>query len=85
MPRTLWSDAQAALVSALIQARKEAGLSQAALAGKLRCHQSLIARIESGERRIDVIELVVLARAIGVEPAEIVTGLLGVIPPDAVL
>lgn len=83
MPRTLWGNAQASLVSALVQARKEAGLSQAALAGKLRCQQSLIARIESGERRIDVVELVVLARAIGVDPADIVMGLMPVVPADA--
>lgn len=83
MPRTLWGEAQAVLVSTLIEARKRAGLSQAALAGKLRCQQSLIARIESGERRIDVVELVVLARAVGADPAEVVSGLMGSVPLDA--
>ena len=83
MPKTLWSDAQAALVAALVQARKEAGLSQAALAGKLHCQQSLIARIESGERRIDVVELVILARAIGVDPAGVVHHLIEAVPADA--
>ena len=83
MPKTLWSEAQAALVEALVQSRKAAGLSQAALAAKLRCQQSLIARIESGERRIDVVELVILARAIGVDPAKIVHHLIEAVPPDA--
>lgn len=72
-----------ALVGALVQARKEAGLSQAALAGKLRCQQSLIARIESGERRIDAVELVILARAVGADPAEIVRQLAGSVPAGA--
>lgn len=83
MPKTLWSDAQAALVAALVQARKAAGLSQAVLAKKLKCQQSLIARIESGERRIDVVELVILARALGVDPAEVLRQMAGSVPLDA--
>lgn len=83
MPKTLWSEAQAALVAALVQARREAGLSQAALAARLRCQQSLIARIENGERRIDAVELVVLARAIGADPAGIVRQLADSVPLDA--
>ncbi|MDQ2065224.1 helix-turn-helix transcriptional regulator [Xinfangfangia sp. CPCC 101601] len=67
MTKTIHSPGQKALIEALTNARKEAGLSQMALAERLHCHQSMIARIESGERRIDVVELVVLARAIGVE------------------
>lgn len=51
---------------ALITARKAADLTQSELAKRLKCHQSFVARIESGERRIDVIELIVLARALGV-------------------
>lgn len=83
MPKTLWSEAQTRLVEALVRARKEAGLSQAALAGKLRCQQSLIARIESGERRIDVVELVILARALGADSGELLGQMAGAVPPDA--
>ena len=83
MPKTLWSEAQQALVAALVQARKEAGLSQAALALRLRCQQSLIARIESGERRIDVVEFVILTRATGVNPDGILERLSVSIPHDA--
>lgn len=83
MPKTLWSDAQSALVAALVQARKTAGLSQAALAMQLRCQQSLIARIESGERRIDVVELIVLARALGTDPGAILAHVAQAVPLDA--
>lgn len=83
MPKTLWSEAQTALIAALVEARKAAGLSQAALAGKLKCQQSLIARIESGERRIDVVELVVMARALGVDPGEVVGKMAGAVPLEA--
>lgn len=60
-----------ALVAALIQARKDAGLSQMELAHRLRCHQSFVARIESGQRRVDVTELVILSRALSVSPTKI--------------
>lgn len=83
MPKTLWSEAQTALIAALVEARKAAGLSQAALAGKLKCQQSLIARIESGERRIDVVELVVLARALGVDPGEVIANVADAVPVNA--
>ena len=63
MTKTIRSSGHEALREAIIAARKAAGLTQAELAIKLRCHQSFVARIESGQRRIDVVELVVLARA----------------------
>jgi ribosome-binding protein aMBF1 (putative translation factor) len=83
MPKTLWSEAQGALVTALVQARKNSGLSQASLAKKLRCQQSLIARIESGERRIDLVELVIIGRAIGLDPAEALQAMVPLVPDDA--
>lgn len=45
--------------------RKAAGLRQVQLAKKLKRSQAWIARLESGHRRIDVIELIELADAIG--------------------
>jgi len=72
MPKTLHSDGHGALISALIEARKSIGLSQATLAQRLGCHQSLIARIESGQRRIDVPELIILARALETDPNNVV-------------
>lgn len=83
MPKTLWSEAQTTLVEALVRARKEAGLSQAVLAGTLRCQQSLIARIESGERRIDVVELVILAQALEADPGELLGQMAVFVPLDA--
>jgi ribosome-binding protein aMBF1 (putative translation factor) len=69
--KTIRSKGQVALCQALVDARKSAGLGQDDLADRLKCHQSLVARIEGGERRIDVVELVVLARAIGFDPYEV--------------
>lgn len=82
MTKTIRSTGHVALCEALINARKAAGLTQAGMAERLRCHQSLVARIESGERRIDVIELVVLARAIGVVPSAILEQVADATEPD---
>lgn len=68
MTRTIRSEGQLALRDALVAQRLRAGLSQAQLAARLRCHQSLVARVESGERRIDVVELVVICRALNISP-----------------
>jgi ribosome-binding protein aMBF1 (putative translation factor) len=69
--KTIRSKGQVALCQALVEARIKAGLGQEELAVRLKCHQSLVARIESGQRRIDVVVLVVLARAIGFDPFEV--------------
>lgn len=66
----------------MVDARTKAGLSQKELAAKLRHHQSFVARVESGERRIDVVELVVLARAIGFDTSEILAIVEAATEPD---
>ncbi|WP_170765321.1 helix-turn-helix domain-containing protein [Ruegeria lacuscaerulensis] len=83
MTKTLHSEGQLALVAALIKARKDAGLSQMELANKLRCHQSFVARVESGQRRVDVPELVILCRALSVNPIEILNAVVCNTPKDA--
>ncbi|APX26155.1 Helix-turn-helix protein (plasmid) [Salipiger profundus] len=66
----------------MIAARKTAALTQEELAGRLKCHQSFVARVESGERRIDVIELIVLARALEIEAVELLSVAEGATEPD---
>jgi transcriptional regulator with XRE-family HTH domain len=70
MSRTLDSPRHEALTRFLIDKRKRAGLTQAELALKLGRYQSFVATVESGQRRIDVIELLDLADAIGFDPRE---------------
>ena len=47
------------------KARTEAGLTQVQVADKLGHHQSYISKIESGERRVDVVELNRIAKLYG--------------------
>lgn len=82
MAKTIRSEGHEALCKALIDARKAAGLNQADLAHRLRCHQSFIARVESGERRVDMVELVVLARALEADAAKILGAVEEVTPTD---
>lgn len=73
MAKTIRSSGHVALCDALIAARKTAGLTHEQLAERLRRHQSFVARVESGARRIDVVELIVLVCAIGADPVAFLT------------
>ncbi len=70
MARSIGSPGQKALVAFIKRKRKEADLTQAQVARRLRRYQSFVATIEAGQKRIDVVELVELAEAIGFDPRE---------------
>ena len=57
--------AYAALTARLRQARKDAGFSQTQAATRLGKPQSFISKCESGQRRLDVVELKTLAELYG--------------------
>ena len=61
--------------TALIRARKEAGLTQAALAARLGRPQSFISKYENGERRLDVVEFMEVAQAVGFDATKFLTKL----------
>lgn len=68
MPSSIHSEAYRALIERLIKARTSAGLSQQIVADRLGKPQSYVAKIEGFERRLDVIELLMLAKAVGFNP-----------------
>ena len=74
--KTLRSRRHRALCAALVQARKTAGLSQQELASRLKTSQTVIARIETGERRVDVVEFIDLARALRTDPRRVLDELM---------
>jgi len=55
------------LLAALREARKEAGLTQTEVARHFDAHPPFISKIESGERRLDVVELAELCRIYGLK------------------
>lgn len=57
MATTIYSREHKILVERLKKARKEAGLDQEAVAKLLRVTQSYISKMESGQRRIDIVQL----------------------------
>lgn len=56
-----------ALIAGLAHARKRAGLSQTELANKLGQRQQFVSKYESGERRLDVVEFVDVARVLNLD------------------
>ena len=67
MPKTLRSPRQVRLIDLLVEQRKQAGLSQAQLAERLGRYQSVVSSLESGGRRVDVVELLDIAEIIGLD------------------
>jgi transcriptional regulator with XRE-family HTH domain len=72
MAKTLGTQKHKALIAMLIAKREAAGLTQTELASALGEYQSFVARLESGERRVDVIELIQLARLLSFDASALV-------------
>jgi transcriptional regulator with XRE-family HTH domain len=77
MVRSLTSDAYRAFIQELVSARKASGLSQVDLAARLDLPQSYVSKVERCERRLDVVEFVAFARAMGLEPGRLIEDILG--------
>jgi transcriptional regulator with XRE-family HTH domain len=64
------------VIKILRDARIEKGITQTKLAEALGRPQSFIAKVENGERKLDVVEFAVMARLLGVD-AGAVLGMIG--------
>ncbi|MBR1156003.1 helix-turn-helix domain-containing protein [Bradyrhizobium sp. JYMT SZCCT0428] len=71
MQKSLKSSEYARLIAALVAVRHAVGIRQQALAKKLGRPQSFIAKYEGGERRIDVVEFIAIARALDADPVKL--------------
>lgn len=78
MVKTLGTARHKALIALLIEKRETAGLTQVELASRLGEYQSFVARLESGQRRVDVVEFLQLASILDFEPDEALSRLMKV-------
>ncbi len=72
---SLHDEVYADFVKVLIEKRRRAGISQQTLANAVGWNQSIIAKIESVQRRLDIIELIRIAEVVGFDPARVVKDL----------
>ena len=71
MRKSLKSAEYERLVALFVALRRGTGIRQQGLAKKLGRPQSFVAKYEGGERRIDVIEFITIARALGADPVKL--------------
>ncbi len=64
------------IIDALIAARAAAGLTQRDLAARLRQTPSYVAKVETRQRRLDLVELIDVLEAIGVRPSTFIAAVL---------
>lgn len=80
MPKTVFGGAHATLVEVVVAARKRSELTQVELAAKLGKDQTFISLIERGQRRIDVVEFIALAQALGEDPEQLFRTVVAQVP-----
>lgn len=73
-----------AALQVLVEARKEAGLTQRELAERIGKPRSFISKIENRVRRVDMIELLALAAGLQLDPTELIARLHDQVGPDLV-
>ncbi|HEY3850301.1 MAG TPA: helix-turn-helix transcriptional regulator [Steroidobacteraceae bacterium] len=66
-----------ALIASIAKARRAAGLTQRQLAAKLKRSNSFIWKLEAGERQVNVLEFIEIARTLGVKPTELIAEIEG--------
>ena len=76
MPKTLRTPRQQRLQELLAEVRKARKLTQSDVAARLDRPQSFVAKYEGGERRLDIIEFVEIAEALGADPCALLAKLL---------
>jgi len=72
MSKTIYQDRYARLVHALREIRKQNNVTQIQLAERLGKPQSYIAKVETLERKLDIVEFVDWCKAIGADPTKII-------------
>ena len=85
VPKSVFTEAYEILLELLVKTRKSAGVSQVELASRLGRPQPFVSYLERGERRIDVVEFCVIARALGADPELLFSELVRRLPDETVI
>lgn len=72
MKKTIYSQSSQILTACLRDSRKAAGLTIRQLAEKMNVHHSIVGKIETGERRLDVIEFIEYCNVLEIDPKVII-------------
>lgn len=72
---SIYSEEYQLVIKTLRNARLAQGITQEVLAQKLNRPQSFVAKFENGERKLDIVEFVHIARLLSIEPATVVSEL----------
>jgi len=81
MAKSVFTDEYRLLIAELVAARKRAGLTQQEVADELGRPQSYVAKVEGGQRRLDVIEFIHFARAVQSDPQSVFKKLIRCVGP----
>jgi len=80
MSKSIFDGAHAQLIEIMLAARRRSGLTQAEVAAKVGKDQTFISLIERSQRRVDVLEFIALARAMGEDPQRLFAEVIATIP-----
>ena len=71
LAKGIYDERYQSLIAALRSARQKSGLTQTDVAASLKSRQQFVSKYESGERRLDVVEFIDAASALGLDWREL--------------
>lgn len=80
MTKSVFTDAYKTFLELMVETRREARVHQSELADRIGWDQPTISNAERGIRRLDVIEFVAIAKALDVDPVELMAELVRRLP-----
>lgn len=76
MTKSIFTNNYQLLLKLLVETRKKARITQQELAKKLGKNQSYISKYENSERRLDMIEVIAIVKAMGANPSDLMQNIL---------
>lgn len=70
--KSIYTEQYRILIQLLVEKRNESGLTQQALSKRLGKPQSYVSKYENSERRLDVIEFLTIAKALNMDPCDVI-------------